>query len=102
MNCLIQSIGRPLKALLHLLLKEKIKPMPHYKTIIVFCTTLVFAGCHNNPAQQQAATPTPKPAPVTMYDNNPDTSVVKAMVDKNAKEGINIIHYPNGMIRAKG
>lgn len=75
--------------------------MPPNKTIAI-CSVfaIIFAGCHNPTAQQSDSQQ--QQAPVTGYNNGPDTSIAKAMVDRNAKEGLNIIKYKSGVIKAKG
>lgn len=79
--------------------------MPLNKTIAsLYAAIIIFTGCHNNPAPQQtppgqAQQQTAQPA----ADNyGPDSSVAKAMIDKNAKEGLNTFYYKDGVIKAKG
>jgi antitoxin component YwqK of YwqJK toxin-antitoxin module len=72
------------------------------KTIVFLgITTIIFAGCHNNPEPQKTV-PVAQQAPVVNYPSGPDTSFTKAVANPNAKEGMNIIRYKDGVMRAKG
>jgi len=84
-------------------------PVISLKQSIAFLSVamLTAVGCHNNttPQQSPGIPSTAKPAaPTVNYNNGPDSNaVVKPIVDKNAKDGVNTIYYKDGTtIKAKG
>src|SRR5579872_7323940 len=70
---------------------------------IIFClcavSVLVFTGCHS---KQAPVSETKTPASGYTPDMPNDSTVIKPVVDPNAKEGINVIKYKSGVIKAKG
>lgn len=75
---------------------------PIKQSIALLSIAAIMAGCHGNQAPKQANTNTTAATPPTNYNNGPDTSGVKPIVDRNAKDGLNTVYYKSGTIKAKG
>jgi len=67
-------------------------------SLLIF-TGIILTACHHNPASQ-STTPAASAPKASYSDATKDTS--NLFVDKNAKDGLNIIKYKNGVIKAKG
>jgi antitoxin component YwqK of YwqJK toxin-antitoxin module len=61
--------------------------------MVQLAVVLCLSACHRRQPPQQQANGT--------NDKN-DSVLIHPVVDPNAKEGLNIIKYPNGVIKARG
>lgn len=65
----------------------------------ILSSLVMLSACHNKPAPVAQSNPA---AANYSNDKTNDSSIIKPLLDKNAPDGMNVIKYPDGVIKAKG
>lgn len=79
------------------MVRKLIKPW----IFLLSISAIALVSCRKNAAQERTGTNSSNSVPV-YGTNESNSSLIKLAPDSNAKEGLNVIRYKNGVIKAQG